>query len=543
MLSDREIISTLDMVRSEHLDVRTVTLGVSLFDCVSHDLDLFIGNMRAKLRKYASNLVSVCNEVGDKYGIPVVNKRISVSPIAVVGGPFGPDGMVRICQALDEAAQEAGVDFLGGFSALVEKGFAHGDKALIEAIPEALATTERVCSSINIASSRAGINMDAAALMGRQILETARATADRGGFGCTKLVVFCNIPQDVPFMAGAYLGVGEPDCVINVGVSGPGVVKKAIDRALEKSRSQGCGLSLLKVSEVIKRTAYKVTRVGEIIGNEVAERLGIPFGVADLSLAPTPAVGDSVGEIFQSCGLSVMGAPGSTAVLAMLNDAVKKGGSFASSSVGGLSGAFIPVSEDSSIEAAATSGFLNMEKLEAMTSVCSVGLDMIAIPGDTSASTIAGIIADEMAIGMINHKTSFLFRERASARRSPSADFSVNALLFPFPEEIPPASSVSAAAFPLPSTASKTDPGSRELPQPGSERTKKARWSAREQATGLFSFFSPFPALRFFLNLPIKILNVLICTFRLRQESWLNFIRRPAPHHGSGKPPLPFFSG
>ena len=344
--------------------------------------------------------------MGDKYGIPVVNKRISVSPIAVVGAPFGPDGMVRVCQALDEAAKEAGVDFLGGFSALVEKGFANGDRALIEALPEALATTDRICSSINVASSRSGINMDAVALMGEQILKVAQATADRGGLGCAKLVVFANIPQDVPFMAGAYLGVGEPDVVINVGVSGPGVVKKAIDRALEHSRNGGKPMTLLDVAEVIKRTAYKVTRVGEMIGNEVAQRLGLPFGVADLSLAPTPAVGDSVGEIFQSVGLSSIGAPGTTAVLAMLNDAVKKGGAFASSSVGGLSGAFIPVSEDSSIEAAATSGLLSLEKLEAMTSVCSVGLDMIAIPGDTPASTISGLIADEMAIGMINHKTT-----------------------------------------------------------------------------------------------------------------------------------------
>ena len=406
MLSEREVINTLNMLRNEHLDVRTVTLGVSLFDCVSHDIDLFTGNVKAKLHRYASQLVNVCNEVGDKYGIPVVNKRISVSPIAVVGAPFGPDGMVRVCQALDEAAKEAGVDFLGGFSALVEKGFANGDRALIEALPEALATTDRICSSINVASSRSGINMDAVALMGEQILKVAQATADRGGLGCAKLVVFANIPQDVPFMAGAYLGVGEPDVVINVGVSGPGVVKKAIDRALEHSRNGGKPMTLLDVAEVIKRTAYKVTRVGEMIGNEVAQRLGLPFGVADLSLAPTPAVGDSVGEIFQSVGLSSIGAPGTTAVLAMLNDAVKKGGAFASSSVGGLSGAFIPVSEDSSIEAAATSGLLSLEKLEAMTSVCSVGLDMIAIPGDTPASTISGLIADEMAIGMINHKTT-----------------------------------------------------------------------------------------------------------------------------------------
>ena len=403
MLSEREVTSTLNMLRNEHLDVRTVTLGVSLFDCVSHDLQLFTDNVRAKIRRYASQLVSVCDEVGDKYGIPVVNKRISVSPIAVVGAPFGPDGMVRVCRALDEAAKEAGVDFLGGFSALVEKGFAKGDRALIEALPEALASTDRICSSINVASSRSGINMDAVALMGRQILKVAEATRDRGGLGCAKLVVFANIPQDVPFMAGAYLGVGEPDVVINVGVSGPGVVKKALDRAFAQ---KGRPLTITDAAEVIKHTAYKVTRVGELIGNEVASRLGLPFGVADLSLAPTPAVGDSVGEIFQSLGLSSIGAPGTTAILAMLNDQVKKGGVFASSHVGGLSGAFIPVSEDSAIEAAARSGALTLEKLEAMTSVCSVGLDMIAIPGDTPASTISGMIADEAAIGMINAKTT-----------------------------------------------------------------------------------------------------------------------------------------
>lgn len=407
MLSEREVISTLNMLRNEHLDVRTVTLGITLFDCVSHDLDLFIANVQAKIARYAARLVDVCNEVGDRYGIPVVNKRISVSPVAIVGAPFTPSGMVRICQALDKAAKNAGVDFLGGFSALVEKGFSAGDRALLESLPDALASTERVCSSINVASSRSGINMDAVALMGHKIIEVARKTADHGGCGCAKLVVFANIPQDVPFMAGAYLGVGEPDVVINVGVSGPGVVKKAIDRALERGRKvNGDSLTLLDMAEVIKTTAYKVTRVGEMIGTEVANKLGIPFGVADLSLAPTPAVGDSVGEIFQSLGLSSIGAPGSTAVLAMLNDAVKKGGAFASSSVGGLSGAFIPVSEDSSIEEAARKGLLSIEKMEAMTSVCSVGLDMVAIPGDTPPATIAAIIADEMAIGMINHKTT-----------------------------------------------------------------------------------------------------------------------------------------
>ena len=390
------------MLRNEHLDVRTVTLGISLFDCASHSFDVFAYRVRSKIARYAEKLVATCEEVGDRYGIPVVNKRISVSPIGVVGASFSRDEMVRACQVLDEAAKKAGVDFLGGFGALVEKGMTPGERNLIDALPEALATTDRICSSINVASSRAGINMDAVALMGQRILDTAEATRERDGIGCAKLVVFANIPQDVPFMAGAYLGVGEPDVVINVGVSGPGVVRKAIDRAMRN----GSAPTLGAVAEVIKRTAYKVTRVGEIIGEDVARRLGVPFGVADLSLAPTPAVGDSVGEIFQSVGLSSIGAPGSTAVLAMLNDAVKKGGAFASSHVGGLSGAFIPVSEDSSIEAATRSGALSLEKLEAMTSVCSVGLDMIAIPGDTPAATISGIIADEMAIGMINSKTT-----------------------------------------------------------------------------------------------------------------------------------------
>ncbi len=402
MLTEREILSTLNMLRNEHLDVRTVTLGINLFDCASHDFDMFAYKVRAKIHKYASQLVQVCDEVGERYGIPVVNKRISVSPMGVVGASFNRAQMVKACQVLDEAAKLAGVDFLGGFGCLVEKGITPGERALIDSLPEALSVTDRICSSINVASTRCGINMDAVSLMGKTVLDVAAATADRDGIGCAKLVIFANIPSDVPFMAGAYLGIGEPDVVINVGVSGPGVVKKALDRA----RIDNPQLSVGEAAEVIKTTAYKVTRVGEIIGREVARRLNVPFGVADLSLAPTPAVGDSVGEIFQSLGLSSIGAPGSTAVLAMLNDAVKKGGSFASSHVGGLSGAFIPVSEDSSIEAATRSGLLNLEKLEAMTCVCSVGLDMVAIPGNTSASTISGIIADEMAIGMINAKTT-----------------------------------------------------------------------------------------------------------------------------------------
>ena len=399
MLSEREVTSTLNMLRNEHLDVRTVTLGVSLFDCVSHDLDLFTANVRAKLRRYASQLVAVCDEVGDKYGIPVVNKRISVSPVAVVGAPFGPDGMVRICRALDEAAKEAGVDFLGGFTALVEKGFARGDRALIEALPDALAQTDRICSSINVASSRSGINMDAVALMGEQILKTAQATAERGGIGCAKLVVFANIPQDVPFMAGAYLGVGEPDVVINVGVSGPGVVRAAIKKAKDTD-------NITEIADIIKKTAFKITRMGQLVAQEASRRLCVPFGIVDLSLAPTPAIGDSVADILEGMGLAQCGAHGTTAALALLNDAVKKGGVMASSHVGGLSGAFIPVSEDAGMIAAAKSGALSITKLEAMTAVCSVGLDMIVVPGDTTADVLSAVIADEAAIGMVNSKTT-----------------------------------------------------------------------------------------------------------------------------------------
>lgn len=402
MLNDREVLSTLSMIKNENLDVRTVTLGVSLMDCASDDLSRFTAAIHERITSLGRDLVAVCDEVGDRFGIPVVNKRISVSPIAVAAAPFDSRGMVETAKTLDQAAKDVNVDFIGGFSALVEKGMAKGDLALIEAIPEALSVTERLCSSVNVATSRAGINMDAVALMGRTIKAAAEMTKDRDGLGCAKLVVFANIPEDVPFMAGAYLGLGELGSVINVGVSGPGVVKKAIDRAVENNP----GAHLGELAEIIKRTAYKVTRVGEIIGREVARLLGVEFGIVDLSLAPTPNVGDSVGEIFQSLGLGSIGVPGSTAALAMLNDAVKKGGAFASSRVGGLSGAFIPVSEDLNIAAAAASGILSLEKLEAMTAVCSVGLDMIALPGDTTAETLAGIIADEMAIGVINKKTT-----------------------------------------------------------------------------------------------------------------------------------------
>ncbi|MCL5405944.1 MAG: PFL family protein [Deltaproteobacteria bacterium] len=402
MLTHHEVLSTLEMLRNEHLDVRTVTLGISLLDCASDEPARFIDRAISKIGAVGHNLVKVCDEVAIRYGIPIVNKRIAVSPIAVAACSCGPARMVEVARALDRAANEVGIDFIGGFSALVEKGFTKGDLALIEAIPEALAATEHVCSSINVASTRAGINMDAVYLMGKTISRAAELTRDRDGIGCAKLCVFANIPQDIPFMAGAFLGVGEPDSVINVGVSGPGVVKKALERAREVNP----GLDLGQISEIIKHTAFKVTKVGELIGRRVADGLGVPFGVADLSLAPTPNVGDSVGEIFQSLGLASIGVPGSTAALALLNDAVKKGGAFASSYVGGLSGAFIPVSEDLNIAEAARCGLLSLEKLEALTSVCSVGLDMVALAGDTSAETLAAIIADEMAIGVINKKTT-----------------------------------------------------------------------------------------------------------------------------------------
>ncbi|BBO67126.1 PFL family protein [Desulfosarcina alkanivorans] len=402
MFSEREILSVVEMLKNENLDVRTVTLGLSLLDCASDDIGRFTENIHTRITTAARHLVQTCDEVGDKYGIPVVNKRISVSPIAVAAAPFDASQMLDVATALNEAAIDARVDFIGGFTALVEKGMARGDRALIEALPQALTDTQRVCASINVASTRAGINMDAVLLMGRKIKEAAGLTADRDGLACAKLCVFANIPQDIPFMAGAYLGVGEADAVINVGVSGPGVVKRAIDRAVTANP----GLNLGQLSDIIKNTAYKVTRVGELIGREVAQRMGIGFGVVDLSLAPTPNVGDSVGEIFQSMGLTAIGVPGSTVALAMLNDAVKKGGAFASSHVGGLSGAFIPVSEDLNISQAASQGHLSIEKLEAMTCVCSVGLDMVAIPGDTSEETLAAIIADEMAIGVINKKTT-----------------------------------------------------------------------------------------------------------------------------------------
>jgi len=402
MFSEKEVLSTFEMVKNEHLDVRTITLGISIFDCSSDSLLSFQEKLTRKIVGYAARLVQVCDKIGDKYGVPVVNKRIAISPVAVAGAGFKTQEMVKIAKTLDKIAREVDIDFIGGFSALIEKGMTQGDKALIEAIPEALSSTERVCASVNAASSKAGINMDGVYLLARIIKEAAEKSKDKDGLACAKMCVFANIPQDVPFMAGAYLGIGEPEAVINVGVSGPGVVKKAIDRALEANPQADLGF----LAEVIKKTAFKVTRVGELIGREVAKELGVKFGILDLSLAPSPNVGDSVGEIFQSLGLKSIGMPGSTALLAMLNDAVKKGGSFASSYVGGLSGAFIPVSEDLNINQAVTRGYLSLAKLEAMTAVCSVGLDMVAIPGDTSVETLAAIIADELAIGVINRKTT-----------------------------------------------------------------------------------------------------------------------------------------
>jgi len=402
MLSSDEIIRTLEMLKNENLDVRTVTLGISLRDCVSASVEDLCARIRRKIQQHGKELVPACDRISKKYGIPIVNKRLAVTPMAAVAESLGPEEYLRVAQALDQAAAEVRVNFIGGYSALVQKGFTRGDRNLIDTIPEVLSSTERVCASVNVASTRAGINMDAVLLLGQAIKETSLRTAERDGFGCAKLVVFANMPEDNPFMAGAYLGYGEPECVINVGVSGPGVVKKELERAIQSGRK----LTLGDLSEIIKKTSFRVTRVGELIAREVAQSLQVSFGIVDLSLAPTPTVGDSVGEILQCLGLDSIGVPGSTAALALLNDAVKKGGAFASSSVGGLSGAFIPVSEDLNLSEAARRGYLSLEKLEAMTAVCSVGLDMIAIPGKVDAATIAAILADEMAIGMINHKTT-----------------------------------------------------------------------------------------------------------------------------------------
>ena len=398
MINTQDILETINMIREENLDVRTVTMGVSLYDCVSDDVDKLCSNIYDKLMSSAKNLVSTAEDIEKLYGIPIVNKRVSVTPISYVGGKATPDGYVKIAKTLDKAAHDLGINFIGGYSALVQKGMTKGADALITSIPQALAETQMVCSSVNVGSTRAGINMDAVARMGRVVKEAAALTADRDAIGCAKLVVFANAVDDNPFMAGAFHGTGEGDCVINVGVSGPGVVEKAIRRAGD------CDFSAL--ADVIKKTAFKITRVGQLVAYEASKRLCVPYGIVDLSLAPTPAIGDSVACILESMGLETCGGPGTTAALAMLNDAVKKGGVMASSHVGGLSGAFIPVSEDAGMIAAAECGSLTLEKLEAMTAVCSVGLDMICIPGDTTAETISGIIADEIAIGMVNNKTT-----------------------------------------------------------------------------------------------------------------------------------------
>ncbi|WP_422446354.1 PFL family protein [Thermoanaerobacterium sp. DL9XJH110] len=394
-----EIIETIRMVQAENLDIRTITLGVSLRDCAAESSAEVAERVYEKLISVGKELVPVARELEGEFGIPIINKRISVTPIALVAESCRESDYVPIARAMDEAGRELGIDFIGGFSALVQKGFTRGDINLLNSIPEALAVTERVCSSVNAATSRAGINMDAVRAMGRIIKETANLTADRDGIGCAKLVVFANAPEDNPFMAGAFHGPGEPETTVNVGISGPGVVNTAV-RRLPKEADFG------EVAEAVKRTAFKITRAGELIGREAARRLGVPFGIIDLSLAPTPAVGDSIANILEAMGLERCGAPGTTAALALLNDAVKKGGAMATSYVGGLSGAFIPVSEDAGMIRAASEGALSLEKLEAMTCVCSVGLDMIAIPGDTPAETISAIIADEMALGVINKKTT-----------------------------------------------------------------------------------------------------------------------------------------
>ena len=400
MINISEVVETNKMIEQEHLDVRTITMGINLLDCASKDLQTTCDNIYRKIATLAHDLVRVGEEIAREYGIPIVNKRISITPISLVGGSCvkEPSDYVKIAQTLDNVAKEVGVNFIGGYSAIVSKGMSASDELLIRSIPEALAVTERICASVNVGSTKTGINMDAVRLMGEIIKETAEATRDKDSLGCAKLVVLCNAPDDNPFMAGAFHGVSESDAVINVGVSGPGVVKHVLEQIPDANFEVLC--------ETIKKTAFKITRVGQLVAQEASRRLNIPFGIIDLSLAPTPAIGDSVADILQCIGVDRAGAPGTTAALALLNDQVKKGGVMASSYVGGLSGAFIPVSEDQGMIDAVKEGALNIEKLEAMTCVCSVGLDMIAIPGDTPATTISGIIADEAAIGMVNQKTT-----------------------------------------------------------------------------------------------------------------------------------------
>ena len=399
IFNENQILETINMIKLHNLDIRTVTLALSLRDCISDDVDVVCENIYNKIIKYAKNLDAYAIDIENDYSIPIINRRIAVTPISLIGESCKNFDYVKIAKTLDRAAKEVNVDFIGGFSALVEKGWTRGDLALIESIPEALACTERLCSSVNIATSKAGINMDAVLKMAEVIKKAAELTADQDGIGAAKLVCFCNSPSDNPFMAGAYCGFGEPECALNIGVSGPGVVRAAIETLPD-------GSDFSELANKIKQIAYKITTTGELVGRKLAARLEVPFGVIDLSLAPTPTPGDSVAGIFQAMGLEHVGAHGTTAALAMLNDAVKKGGIMASSHVGGLSGAFIPVSEDAGMIEAAGKGYLTFDKLEAMTSVCSVGLDMIAIPGDTPVDTIAGMIADEMAIGMINKKTT-----------------------------------------------------------------------------------------------------------------------------------------
>ncbi|HIE13581.1 MAG TPA: PFL family protein [Desulfotomaculum sp.] len=399
MLAFHEILESIQMIQEENLDIRTITLGVSLMDCADADALSACRKAYDKITRCAARLVEVGESIQREYGIPIVNKRIAVTPVALVAGASDATDYTCFARTLEDAASAVGVNFIGGFAALVHKGVTRSDRLLIESLPAALSETERVCAAVNVATTKAGINMDAVALMGRVVKETAARTADRDGIGCTRLVVFANAPEDNPFMAGAFHGVGEPECVVNVGVSGPGVVKRAVEKM---PRNADMGL----LSEKIKKMAFKITRMGEFVGREAARRLGVPFGIVDLSLAPTPAVGDSVAEIIEAMGLERCGGPGTTAALALLNDAVKKGGAMASAYVGGLSGAFIPVSEDAGMVRAVAAGALSLEKLEAMTSICSVGLDMIAVPGDTPAETIAAIIADEASIGVVNHKTT-----------------------------------------------------------------------------------------------------------------------------------------
>ncbi len=398
MLNTNDILETIKMIQEENLDIRTITMGISLLDCIDSDIDRACEKIYQKIMKKAGGLVRTGEEIEKKYGIPIINKRISVTPIAIVSAACPGKDPVQFALTLERAARDCGVNFIGGYSALVQKGFSAGDEELIRSIPRALSLTDHVCSSVNIGSTKTGINLDACKMMGEIVRQASEMTADRNCIGSAKLVVFCNAPEDNPFMAGAFHGVGEPDCIINVGVSGPGVVRAALAKAPNAN--------ITEVADIIKKTAFKITRMGQLVGTEAGKMLGVPFGIVDLSLAPTPAVGDSVAHILEEIGLERCGTHGTTATLAMLNDAVKKGGVMASSKVGGLSGAFIPVTEDAGMIDAARCGSLSLEKLEAMTAVCSVGLDMIVVPGDTPADTIAAIIADEAAIGMVNSKTT-----------------------------------------------------------------------------------------------------------------------------------------